>query len=352
MCPTLVVLELSVRLRKSIVIYNLVGFADVPTHTQRRFTKQIAYFKMEHDFAIAVAEAEEHALRDAARSRVINGVQSRKKAIQKEKDLLDTADSNTILFSTSGFTITQPASPGGGLTSRKTRNTRHNRQDQDGLEVIDGKRKRKPPAEFENDSPAPNTRILMDTPTLFSDKVKTNMEHENTVSSSIERLFSTKELTMHYRAAHNAVAGLWAEKKQPNHSAYGQGLNGPSQLTNGDGADFDARGRSSHNVDDEGPKGEHEDLGSLVAPTMERTGSHLTRSTRNNHVDAITSREAFAALDDPQRVFGAAVIEAFTTRNKFANNKEIEAPLTEGLSAQERTEDLHLFERMLGDESY
>ena len=322
---------------------------------------------MEYDFALEVAEAEEQALRDSARTRVVYGIQSKKRAIQKEKDLLDAADSNTLLYNSSGFTTTQPGSPGGGglHNNRKTRHTRHHRQDSDGIEpaeataaVGNNKRKRKAPTDFENGSPAPHVRTLGDLYASFWDGAKGNKgagENHNGSSSSpepIDRFFSAKDLAMNLRHANNLVAQSWS-KRRPS-TSLGDAIwptgvatttGPPTPLPPG------RRGRPRSHASASPPE-----PAALQAPAMERGGSYQTRSTRNLHPEPPTAltvplavRLESGGAEDPRRVFGAAVLDAHIARQRVPTTRDVEAPLSSGLSTEERAEDLQLIARLMAD---
>ena len=286
-------------------------------------------------------------MREAARIRVTNMVQAKKKALQKEKDSLDTADSSALLNS-SGFTIAQPGSPGGMHSNRKTRHGRHLRQDQDNLESIEvHKRKRKAPADFDHESPGPGSRTLLGTNVSLWDKSRgfSDNEHEN--DWTIDKFFSSRELATCHKQAHSAVAEVWAGRR-PN-----KATNGTAQLTNGAhhdeiGHKRGPRGNAASD-DEEG----QEDSNALVAPAMDRTGSHATRSTRNNQIDITLPRDSHEGLNNPDRIYGLAVVDAVGARQlKPSNRGDAEAPWTTGLSTQEISEDIAFFEQALAEDMY
>ena len=297
---------------------------------------------MEHDFSIEVADAEEQALKEAARLRLISSVQAKKRALQKEKDSLDSADSSAILNS-SGFTITQPASPGGGHNNRKTRHGRHLRQDQDNLDSVEtNKRKRKAAADFDHDSPGPGSRSLLGTNGTLWDKSRSFLEDNQDGEISLDHFFTSRELASHWRQAYAAIAGVWAGKRPKTNA---KSLNGTGYTVNGD-----ARERLQNQSDEDDAQ---EDTNTLVAPAMDRTGSHATRSTRNNLIDVTLPRDSYDGLKNPDRIYGLAVMDASSIRSqKQPGNRDLEAPLTSSLSTQEITEDRAYFEQVLADDSY
>lgn len=291
---------------------------------------------MEYDFTLEVADAEEQALKEAARIRVINSVHSKKKALQKEKDALDSADSSTILNS-SGFAITQPASPGGAHSNRKTRHGRHLRPDQDNLGSIEaGRRKRKAAADFDHESPGPGFKSLLGTNGSILDKGKSLVDHDPDTVVTLDHYFSARELASHYKQAYAAVAEVWAGKRP-------KAVNGFGAFTNGD----------THETAKSDEDEAQEDFSNLMAPAMDRTGSHATRSTRNNQTDMTLPRDSYEGLRNPDRIYGLAVMDSLAVRSqKQSDKKDLEAPWTASLSTQEITEDRAYFEQVRADDSY
>jgi hypothetical protein len=188
----------------------------------------------------------------------------------KEKEHLDIADTNALLLHPSQFSITNPASPGGAQSNRKTRHTRHQRVELDELgnslttEVMN-KRKRKHPIDDDLGSPG---RDGASTP--YERAKARNISHQTAPVYTIDRLFTDKELALHSNTAQVATAHFFATSKQLQKNG-----NGSAALTNG------------NNTDGEEPSGDttgQEDDGGLEAPEMDRSASqnvHATRSTRN-----------------------------------------------------------------------
>ena len=299
---------------------------------------------MEYDFALEVADTEEQALKETVRARVVTSVQAKKKALQKEKDSLDSADSSAILNS-SGFTINHPASPGGGYNNRKTRHTRHLRQDQDNLESVEpSKRKRKAATDLDHDSPGPGSRGLVGTNGSIWDKGRSLADSDQNGDASLDQYFTPRELTSHFKQAYAVVAETWSGKRP---KAAGKGPGSMGTLTNGFPHDMPHR---FHNQSED--EEAQEDSTALMAPAMDRTGSHATRSTRNNQVDVISPRDSYDSLKNPDRIYGLAVMDALGVRSLKQSNKDLEAPLTSSLTTQEMTEDRAYFELMLAEETY
>ena len=208
----------------------------------------------------------------------------------KEKEHLDIADTNALLFNPSQFSITNPASPGGAQSNRKTRHTRH-RLEVDDLGTIgdSNKRKRKAPADAENGSPGPSSRAIETDTTYPWEKSQARLEYQQMTAPlySVDRLFTEKELTMHTQIAVQTSVHFWASKRTRTHHGNGRGTNGSDTLTNGDISDAEDAVEVSGNVTVMNEADvEDEDTTALAAPEMDRTVSqsfHATRSTRNNN---------------------------------------------------------------------
>lgn len=168
----------------------------------------------------------------------------------KEKEQLDIADTNALLLHPSQFSITNPASPGGNHTSRKTRTTRH-RGDQEETNGTENKRKRK----VDDESPSRNGH------TTPADRAKAaHVTHQTDKLYSINQLFTDKELNFQSHQAQIAARHFFSTSHKEGE-------------TNG----------ISKKVQDES-ENETDKEDELEAPGMERTASqnvHVTRSTRN-----------------------------------------------------------------------
>lgn len=286
------------------------------THRQRQFLNRLDSFKREYDFSVQVAAAEEQALKDTAKHRVVSALQARRKALQKDREILDSSDINAMLHG-AGIILTAPGSPG-PHNNRKTRHGgRHTKQEQDNQETTESaKRKRR--QDFD-ESPGPGSRNLIGT-TSWTRDIPTPGD------SDVAKYFSPKDLSLHYRQANTIVAESWVERKPIR-------TNGIPQLMNG----HHENGR--YNGVQESGDDEEIDTSALVAPAMDRTGSHATRSTRNNQTDITLARDTFEALKNPERMYGLAVIEALGPRQPKAAKADLEAPWTPSLTSAEIMED-------------
>ena len=210
------------------------------------------------------------------RDRLINTLTQKKNRLNREKEVLEINDSNALLLNPNQFSLTNPASPGGTHSKRATRL----RKDADDLQMYgDAKKRKRNPGE-DDGSPAPMRRALdpNNTTSLWqSEKARAAAKQSGPVYS-IDKLFTDKELTLHYNTAALA-AHQYILRNQKNGNA-----SSPDDSDSG-------------NLDDLA-----EDAESLpAAPMMERQVSHATRSTRGanqNYVDdRILGIEAIANFD-------------------------------------------------------
>lgn len=296
---------------------------------------------MEYDFSLDTAKAEHRTMREHVRERAINAIKQKKRQLQKEKDQLDAADGNTLIFNSGQFAITQPASPGGAQNHRKTRHTRHC-LDLDNLEGVGESHKRKRKVDIEHDSPGPNGKGVLDGPSNW-EKINSlfAQDHVATPALTIDRLFTPKELVNHLKEATELTARQWTAKR----SKHPHNGKGPVPiLTNGDISDLETLPQLKPASEEE-----EEDTSALVAPVMDRTGSHTTRSTRNNPVENPYAYDpADRDADDRHRLFGIAAMRAVGSRAK----NQLEAPTVKGLSTEAQEDDLAAFSELISADKY
>lgn len=201
------------------------------------------------------------------RERLVQSLSHKRAKLMKEKEQLDIADTNALLLHPSQFSITNPSSPGGGQTSRKTR-FRGNRADAEELgngytaeATHKGKRKRHDddlgsPSRNGNSTPAERARsraLAVQTGPL----------------NSIHSLFTEKELAFQSHQAQIAAKHFFSTSQKEGE------VNGAGKRGKEDDADKSSgSGNNSEAEDEDGPE----------AADMERTASqnvHVTRSTRN-----------------------------------------------------------------------
>jgi len=276
-------------------------------------------------------------LRHAARERLASLIRAKKKQLQKEKEMLDSADYSTLVNNYQ-FALTQPASPSGIHGNRKTRNTRRN--DWDIVDRVDGVRKKRPMmADTEPGSPMPGSRLTHDVQTSALWEKQEMPDNGLT----LQHYFSARELNMHNKHARDETARTWASKRMKNHLPNSKTTNYTIRQTNGHISDAEDGGEGAS--DEESLAA---DRMALVAPAMDRTGSsHATRSTRNQQptAESVLHYDAFenggVGGQDPQRVYGAAVIDAQALRNQLKDpgSKDFDIPGLAGFSVQEQSED-------------
>lgn len=204
------------------------------------------------------------------RERLVQTVSQKRARLMREKEQLDIADTNALLLHPNQFSITNPSSPGGLQSNRKTRHTRH-RVDMDELgngivpEPARGKggtKKKLPTAEEDLGSPVRDGGI-----TTPAERAKT-LQQQVPPSYSLSSLFTDKELTMHTNTAHVATAHFFSVSKRANNQGGRFASQGPN--TDGDETPGDGTGQEDNNA-------------TPGATDMERTTSqnfHATRSTR------------------------------------------------------------------------
>ncbi|KAJ5861747.1 uncharacterized protein N7529_009057 [Penicillium soppii] len=230
----------------------------------------------EHDFRVYFAKEEFNQLSSTLRERLMQSISGKRARLMREKEQLDIADTNAFFLHPNQFSITNPASPGGIHSNRKTRHTRH-RVDLDelGNGVISelNKRKRKAPEEEAGSPP----RDAGDATPAKRNKVDVAKE-QMAPTYSINSLFTDKELSAHANQAHVAAVHFFSTSKRPDH--------GSGAVTNGNNTDAE-----------DTPEGTgHEDNGTPSAADMMRTASHNFHATRSTRTTAAHS--ALSALAD------------------------------------------------------
>lgn len=214
---------------------------------QNEYERKVQEYKNTHSYKAETAKREHRALTNTLRDRLINTLSQKKNRLNREKEVLEINDSNALLLNPNHFSLTNPGSPGGTHGKRATRL----RKDAEDM-FADKKRKRN--AGEDDGSPAPMRRGLdpnSTTPLWQSEKARAAAKQSGPIYS-IDKLFTDKELSLHYN-----TAALAAHKYILRNRANG---NASSPDDSDDGDDIDAE--------------------SLSAPMMERQVSHATRSTR------------------------------------------------------------------------
>jgi len=232
----------------------------------------------------------------------------------KEKEQLDIADTNALLLHPSQFSITNPGSPGGTHTSRKTRFTRHREQeDLNGAGEMH-KRKRK---QVDDDVGSPS-RNGNSTPL---DRKGNATSNQTAPVYSIHSLFTDKELNFQSHQAQIAARHFFTTSRKE-----------------GEASNTRKRGK-----DDNGKRAGSEDSGSsdeeeLEAPEMERSASHnvhVTRSTRT-----IGGMSGLNALSDLAEKAATRPALPYATLHTHQGRQGTFLPQPSRLLAEELEEDL------------
>ncbi|KAK0638044.1 hypothetical protein DIS24_g10215 [Lasiodiplodia hormozganensis] len=253
-----------------------------------KYQASMRELEQSHSYKVRLAQEEHRHLANTLRERLVASVKQRQARLLKEKEQLDIADSNALLLHPNQFSITNPASPGGPASNRKTRHTRHRVGDPDDMvsTAMATEKSRKRKAAFEDadsGSPGPSGRNAdLGFASPFRDaKAKTMHTQFEAPAYSIDRLFTDKELAMTMNTAAVATTHFFNKlrvQEQNNHNGSANGANGAHHGGTDGGDD------SGTPTANEGEAEGDEDTATPAAPEMERTQSHhATRgSTRNN----------------------------------------------------------------------
>ena len=285
---------------------------------------------------------EEHdALAQTIRDRLIHTVTQKKNRLVKDKEHLDIADTNALLYHPSQFSITNPTSPGGVQSNRKTRHTRHKLDIEDLGTIGDSnKRKRKAPADADNGSPAPPVRAVESETVLPWKESQSKLEYHQMAAPlySIDRLFTEKELSLNLQKATYATIEHFNNKRAK--------ISQNSTQTNGfntDAEDPITISTTATLITETDP--DHSD----TAPEMDRTASqsvHITRSTRNNNSTAAPRAHLLGGLAG--RASAISLVGATFMRDVKRKEDENHPP---GLSTQEIEDDLLMMTQAMDKEA-
>lgn len=294
-----------------------------------------------------VALKEHRILVENVRQRLVHGVNQKRNALLREKEKLDIADTNALLFHPNQFSINNTASPGGPQSNRKTRHARH-RLEAEEIDPVGGvcnKRKRKAPIDIENGSPGPAGRDTEPTNPLKEANARLEAHQITAPLYSIDRLFSARELDGNLQqACYEVVAEQSAKRRKPN----------TDSQTNGASVDPFAHAMSDSEENFPQPEysadGDAEDVLAATA-MMERTNTqtstqyHTTRSTRKTNLsNGQSAREQLGELAG--REVGAASIGNYGKEKKREEEYQRAPPLSE-LDAES---DMALYEAAMKDD--
>jgi hypothetical protein len=245
---------------------------------QNDYKKRLADLHTSSTFMTKLAEEEHKHLSNTIRDRLINSVTGRKNKLNKDMSMEKIDDSNAHLLHPSHYALVNPSSPGGVLGKRATR---HRRDLDDLPAMLDGGHKRKRRALDETGSPGPSRRLMengFSTPLWSSEKVAlNNTKGIESPLYSIDKLFTEKELSMHYGHAAKAAHEYIVKHK------FQESLTRSQSSADGNEDDED-------NENPDSPPS---------APAMDRQVSHNTRATRGiGGTTAFTTASGIEVLGD------------------------------------------------------
>jgi hypothetical protein len=268
------------------------------------------------------------------RERLVQTVSQKRARLMREKEQLDIADTNALLLHPNQFSITNPSSPGGLQSNRKTRHTRH-RVDMDEFgngivsEPVRGKGGKKKTAPVDDDLGSPVRDGGATTP---AERAKI-LQQQAPPSYSLSSLFTDKELAMHTNSAHVATAHFFSVSKKANNQSGRLASQGPN--TDGDETPGDATGLEDNNA-------------TPGATDMERTTSqnfHATRSTRGQGGTAALN--LLGELADKTATRPPLPYFALNNYPGRVNNNHVPPPST--LMPEEIDDDMSKIERLMNN---
>ncbi|KAL9039790.1 MAG: hypothetical protein Q9180_002320 [Flavoplaca navasiana] len=179
-----------------------------------RHNFRIRELKEDYEYAVTVADKEHTYLLNILRKRLTQTIEQKRAALLKERDKLEFSDVSSSLLNPTHLVFTNPASPGGPQSNRKTRHGRH-RYDID--DPGENKRKRKLPTDPDEGSPAPTSRNPdAEAPTAGKDSfAKVDSHQSYATPPSMGLLFSDKELVItSQEASYAALHDMLAKRKK------------------------------------------------------------------------------------------------------------------------------------------
>ncbi|KAL8712652.1 MAG: hypothetical protein Q9220_003183 [cf. Caloplaca sp. 1 TL-2023] len=312
-----------------------------------RHNFRIRELKDDYEYNVGVADKECVNLLNTLRTRLTQNVMQKKAALLKEKDRFELSDTTSLLLNPNQFAFTNPASPGGPQSNRKTRHGRHHKElDDVGLNG-ENKRKRKLAMDIDEGSPGPAGRVPeAEAPTSSKDvAVKTDPYPPVAPSYSMGYLFTDKELVQTTQeASYATLQEISAKRKRSSRlQAFDKdtvrkmealtprtdrvqklGKNGNKYLKHNNNGSTNPTTANVSDVEDNIENNNNNMLGQtdgadedssddifLTAPLMDRTANssiHATRSTRNNHLSFLNNN------DNPLRTLGDLAGRAHAVR--------------------------------------
>ncbi|KAG5971993.1 hypothetical protein E4U58_007032 [Claviceps cyperi] len=240
-------------------IEDLIEIRDFQmTQSKNEYDRKVREYHNTYAYKVETAKREHGALTGTLRDRLINTLTQKKNRLSREKEVLEINDSSALLLNPNHFSLTNPGSPGGTHGKRATRL----RKDAEDMQLFSDKKRKRHPGD-DDGSPAPLRRALdpnSTTPLWQSEKARTAAKQNGPIYS-IDKLFTDKELSLHYN-----TAALAAHQYILRNRVNGQASSPEeSDTPNGD--------------DNEGDV-------ATSASLMERNVSHVTRSTRGGGASA------------------------------------------------------------------
>ena len=290
--------------------------ADLLQHNYNFVVEQL---QKDYLYSVAVAEEEHKRLTEALRVRLIANVQAKKTSLQRDKEKLDIADTNALLYHPNQFSINSAGSPGGPQSNRKTRHTRHRleAEELDIASAVNNKRKRKGPSDVETGSPVRDVEIVNGHKGY---EVRQEYQQMTAPLYSIDKLFTEKELNAHLQAASlDVLADLQAVKRRK--------LGDASGLPTADSSEPDDNADGETVLGGDGVI----DNGAAEAPAMERNATnqsyHATRSTRTQNLINGATRQNLGELAGRQAA--AELIGTYQKEKKKDDDYNRAPPLSD-----------------------
>ncbi|KAL8645794.1 MAG: hypothetical protein Q9226_007139 [Calogaya cf. arnoldii] len=179
-----------------------------------RHNFRIRELKEDYEYAVTVADKEHTYLLNILRTRLTQTIEQKRAALLKERDKVELSENSSSLLNPTHLLFTNPTSPGGPLSNRKTRHGRHR---YDAEEVGGNKRKRKLPTDPDEGSPAPTSRNPDAEAPAVGKEPLTKVESQQSFATppSMGLLFSDKELVItNQEASYAALQEILAKRKK------------------------------------------------------------------------------------------------------------------------------------------
>jgi len=320
---------------------------------QNRYNDAISIMGREADYQVDVASIEHEQLATTVRDRMYQSVSKRRTKLLAERETLDLADTNTVLFYPSNHS-TRPGSPGGPHSNRKTRHTRHRLEvDEMGIIAESNKRKRtengSPTRGVDSDTNHPwkDANGKYDTqssiPPLTLGGPSGLFPHDKDLISSLQK---ASRLAVHRMSKRRRV-GPFSHTKQLRAKTSSKGKARETQMmaTSSSSSADEAEPSDLANLLDQAAStnGDH----SLEAPAMDRTANssyHATRSTGVVSISATTFAEDLALPGD---IIGRRTAIDFLGSQREPRKREDDYQRAPPLSEQERDADRQAMKRAM-----